>query len=66
MGKIYAKAVIKGDRTLASIPDMWFDATFTATVALATEDRLEQILTQAAADGVIIPDGYVDAGTDVA
>ena len=60
MGKIYAKAVAKGSRTLKSIGDTWFDATFDALTNMVakgevSEDRFSEILTQAAADGIIVP-----------
>lgn len=61
MGKIYAKAVANRTRTLASIGEMWFEATWTALMDMVqdgkvSETRLTEILTQAAADGLILPE----------
>ena len=46
MGKLYAKAVVAGTRTLDSVPAMWRDATLTALGAMCTQEELERILEQ--------------------
>lgn len=40
MGKIYAKAVVSGPRTLASVPSMWRDATVAALEAMAADGTI--------------------------
>ncbi len=51
MGKIYAKVVVDGSRTLASAPSMWYAATVAALELFAadgkiTEARLAEILSE--------------------
>lgn len=48
MGKIYAKAIVAGDRSLGSIGTMWRAATIAALEAMAadgmiTEERFAQL-----------------------